>query len=330
MPEVLDQKEIDALLSAVDAGQVDLDEAQPLASPSAVRLYDFRRPERVSKEHLRALEAMHEAFARSLGASLSTFIRSIVEARVASVEQCTYGEFILALGSPTCFYLLNTRPIEGNLILELSPSLLFPILDRLLGGGREAPIIPPRPVTEIEQRLADRLVERALKALAQAWQSVQPMELTIAQRETNPQLIQVLPAGEVVVWLAFEITIGETRGTLNLCLPYAVIEPIMNRISRASRLDFLRREPDGQNAPIISEAIARAPIELTVYVAETTITVGDLLDLKVGDILKTDKGADTSLLVTVEGRPKFRGRAGQHRGRKALIIDQLAAPHDRI
>jgi flagellar motor switch protein FliM len=330
MDDVLDQKELDALLAAVDGGQVDLAEAPAGPYAQEVALYDFRRPERVSKDHLRALEGLHEGFARTLGASLSSFLRTIVDVRVVSVEQCSYGEFILSLPNPTCFFLLGAKPMEGNPILELNPGIVFPILDWLLGGGREPVHVPQRPVTEIEQRLVNRLVERALKALAESWSAVQEIELAVLQNETNPQLIQVLPAGEGVVLLTFEITIGEASGLMNLCLPFAVIEPIMNRIVHATQADYLERQSDPRIVESIAQRLDGAPVELAVHLAQTAITVGDLLHLAVGDVLKTEKPADATMLVTVEGRPKFRGLAVQHRGRKAVHITAPAGPRDRI
>ena len=329
MAETLDQRDIDALLKAVDRGQLSVEPAGP-DTQSEVTVYDFRRPERVSKDHIRALEALHEAFARTLGASLSTVMRAIVDVRVASIEQCTYSEFILSLPNPTCFFLLGVKPIEGNLILELNPSILFPMLDRLLGGGREPPLVPSRPVTEIERRLVDRLVTRALRALAEAWSAVQEIELAILKMETNPPMVQVLPGGEVVVMVTLEITVGDTSGMMNLCLPFSVVEPLTPRLSRASRLDHFRRQPAEENAGRIAHLIEQAPVELTVYLAETTITVADLMNLRVGDIIKTEKPADETLLVRVGEKPKFRGRPADHRGKKAILITARAGPRDRI
>jgi len=328
VPDVLDQNEIDALLTAIEGGEVDFTQ-MPDAGDWSVDLYDFRRPERVSKEHIRSLEALHEGFSRTLGAAISGFLRAIVDVRVASVEQCTYGEFILSLPNPTCFYLLDVKPGEGNMILELNPSIVFPILDRLLGGGREPAIIPERPVTEIEKRLVDRLVDRAMHALAETWGLIQEIELSIVQMETNPQLIQALPASEVVVLLTFEIAIDDASGMIHLCVPFAVVEPIMNKITRASRLDYMQRGPDEESRATIARVLERAPVGLVGYLAGTAITVGDLARLNVGDILKTDKPAGETLLLTVGGRPKYRGRVGRHRGKKALLITDQATARDQ-
>ena len=329
MPDALEQRDIEALLKAVDQGAVAL-EAETAEAQQAVSLYDFRRPERVSKEHIRSLEGLHESFARSLAAALSAFLRAIVDVHVTSVEQCTYGEFILVLPNPTCFYLLGVEPMGENMILELGPEIVFPLLDRMLGGGREAPLIPERPVTDIERRLVDRVVDRAISALSDSWKAVEDLSLKVIQRETNPPMVQALPSTEVVVQVAFEITLGGSSGTMHLGIPFGVVEPLMNRLTKANRIEHPRKASGGENAGRIARILTQAPVGVVAYVAETSITVGDLMSLRVGDVIRTEKPASDTLLVTVEGRPKFRGRPAQHRGKKAILIVRRAGPNDRI
>ncbi len=171
MAEVLDQAEVDALLAAVDSGQIDQQTAEVIGPPGGrksatkdVRLYDFKRPERVSKDQIRALEAIHEGFARNFGASLSAFLRTIIEVRVATVEQLTYSEFIHSLPNPTCFNLLTAQPLEGQMCLEISPLIIYPVIDRLLGGSNNDLFIPQRPLTGIEWRLVGKITARALQS----------------------------------------------------------------------------------------------------------------------------------------------------------------------
>ena len=176
MADVLDQTEVDALLSAVDGGAVETSDPE-LAAPGQPRQqeihsYDFKRPERVSKDQIRSLEAIHESFARNFGASLSAFLRTIVEIRVATIEQLTYSEFIHSLPNPTCFNLLNASPLEGQLCMEISPLIVYPIIDRLLGGSSAELFIPQRPLTIIEWRLVERITNRALATLTEGWSSL--------------------------------------------------------------------------------------------------------------------------------------------------------------
>src|SRR5512137_2906710 len=173
MADVLDQSEVDALLSAVDTGEELHTEpvvfSQGRNRQHEIRAYDFKRPERVSKDQMRSLEAIHEGFARNFGASLSSFLRTIIEVRVATAEQLTYSEFIHSLPNPTCFNLLTASPLEGQMCLEISPLIIYPIIDRLLGGSNAEMFIPQRPLTTIEWRLVKQITDRALDHLTEVW-----------------------------------------------------------------------------------------------------------------------------------------------------------------
>ena len=173
MADVLDQTEVDALLAAVESGAVDSTAENAVERETRVtrevQSYDFKRPERVSKEQMRAIEGIHESFARNFGAALSGFLRTIVEVRVATTEQLTYSEFIYSLPNPTNFNLLTAEPLEGQVCLEISPLIIYPIIDRLLGGASTELFIPQRPLTMIEQRLVGRITGRALAALTESW-----------------------------------------------------------------------------------------------------------------------------------------------------------------
>ena len=197
MADVLDQSEIDALLAAVDSGEVEEEDntvqifsrhRRDLENVE-VRPYDFKRPERVSKDQMRALQTLHEAFARNFGASLSGFLRTIVEVKVANCEQMTYAEFISGLPNPTSFNLIQPKPLEGQMCLEISPLIIYPIIDRLLGGTNAELFIPQRPMTLIETRLIGKVTSRGLTALGEAWESIKPITFEITATESNPQLV---------------------------------------------------------------------------------------------------------------------------------------------
>ncbi|MCC7204000.1 MAG: flagellar motor switch protein FliM, partial [Phycisphaeraceae bacterium] len=242
MAEVLDQSEVDALLAAVDSGEVDtavVEEQTSIFSrkrrrPSEeveVRPYDFKRPERVSKDQMRALENLHEGFSRNFGAALSGFLRTIVEVVVADIEQMTFSEFTHSLPNPTCFTLLSAEPLEGSVCLEISPLIIYPVIDRLLGGSNADLFIPQRPLTAIEQRLVSKILARAMTTLGEAWASVAPIQFKLIETESNPQLVQIVQPNEPVVVVGFEIKMGGRAGTMSLCIPYNVIEPVMDKLS---------------------------------------------------------------------------------------------------
>src|SRR5262245_17303286 len=244
--EVLSQQEVESLLSAMEshtartaattapagtAPAVAGTPRPPLRPRDKVTPYDFKRPERVGKEQMRALQSLHEGFGRNFGAALSALLRSIVEVKLTSVDQLTYGEFVFSLENPTCFNLLRAEPLEGNLILDINPSILYPIIDRLLGGGKDVGPISRRPLTEIELRLVGRITGLFLDELKHAWEGVLPLKLSVDRVESNPQLVQIVPPNEVVVLISFELTLGELRGMINLCIPFNAIERVSSRFT---------------------------------------------------------------------------------------------------
>src|SRR5262249_649534 len=206
MADVLSQSEVESLLAALDPGsaQSSPGEARGDAANAQISVYDFKRPERVSKEQMRTFQGVHEGFSREFGAALSAMVRSIVEVKLISVDQLTYSEFVFSLENPTCFNLLKADPLDGHIIMDLNPSIIFPIIDRLLGGGRP-PMqnVPRRPLTEIELRLASRITDRAIEALRNAWSGVCDLVLKVTQVESNPQLVQIVPPNEVIVLISF-------------------------------------------------------------------------------------------------------------------------------
>ena len=200
--DVLSQAEVESLLSAMDAREADvIADASTSRSRHREKIspYDFKRPERVGKEQMRSLQTMHEAFGRNFGASLSALLRTIVELKLTSVDQLTYSEFVFSLENPTCFNLINAAPLEGQLILDINLSLLFPIIDRLLGGGSDPGAPIRRPLTEIELRLVSRITDLFCKEMKHAWENVLDLDLSIDRVESNPQLVQIVPPNEVVV-----------------------------------------------------------------------------------------------------------------------------------
>jgi flagellar motor switch protein FliM len=335
----LDQSDVDALLAEANAAQAAPVEEPPArifgryprqASPSEIKDYDFKRPERVSKDQMRALETLHEGFARNFGAALSGFLRTIVEVKVATCDQMTFSEFVSGLPNPTSFNLIEASTLDGHMCLEISPLIVYPIIDRLLGGNSQDLFVPQRPMTTIEQRLISNVMRRALAALQEAWSSVRAMQMTVVATESNPQLAQIVPPNEVVVVIGFEITMSSRSGTMNLCIPYNVIEPVMDLLSAQSWFSAARSQRSEESERRIAATLSRAATEVTVILADTTISVRDLVDMRPGDLIVTDKPATDPMVVCVEGRKLFLARAGQHRGQRAVRIERPIARGDRF
>ena len=339
MPDVLSQSEVDALLNAVDAGAMDIaqsDESPVSANdspdlPEDVQIYDFKRPERVSTDQIRSIEMMHEVLARKLGASLSAYLRTIVEVKLASVEQLTYQEFLMSLPNPTCFNLLKCEPLDGAMVLEINPSIVFPILDKLLGGGHGESLIPDREMSDIEWRLISHVSTETLTYLKDCWKPIMDIDFRVSGRESNPMLMQIVPPNEVVILVCFELRMGDASGMLNLCIPFPVIEPKISDFSTIQTWFQSRRTSDAKlEKDKLNEGIKTAGLKAVVYIGKTRITMHDLLKLKPGDLIMTKKDVTEPLLMTIADRPKFWVYPGQHRHYKAARIDHHAALDDKL
>jgi flagellar motor switch protein FliM len=331
--DVLSQNEVEGLLSAMDTGAAAARATAAAAKPAApsagprtrdkVTTYDFKRPERVGKEQMRALQTIHEGFGRNFGAALSALLRSIVEVQLTSVDQLTYSEFLFSLENPTCFNLLKADPLEGNLILDINPSILYPVIDRLLGGGREGGPVSRRPLTDIELRLVSRITSLFLKEMRHAWENVLELDLAVLRVESNAQLVQIVPPNEVVVVVSFELTIGEVRGMMNLCIPFNAIERIGNKLLTNTWTTYGRKASNPEMVRKISDNIQGSILEIVVHLAQTRITTKDLIGLRVGDIVKTETDVRSPLSATIAGMQKFLVHPGTYKGQKAIRVEKV-------
>jgi flagellar motor switch protein FliM len=330
--EVLSQAEVESLLNAMESKSpaAPAKTTATIAGGPASRTrekitpYDFKRPERVGKEQMRALQSLHEGFGRNFGAALSALLRCIVEVKLTSVDQLTYSEFVFSLENPTCFNLLSAKPLEGNLILDINPSILYPIINRLLGGGKELGGVSRRALTEIELRLVGRITDLFLHDMKRAWANILSLEFVVERVESNPQLVQIVPPNEVVVLISFELTLGDVRGMMNLCIPFNAIERIGNKLTTNNWVSYARVSPTDESIGMMSERLGGALVEMVATLASTRISTSDLLSLRVGDIVTTEKDVHSPLEVSVEGVAKFQGIPGALKGHKAIEINGRA------
>ena len=297
------------------------DRSDHAAGNRSVVPYDFKRPDRVGKEQMRALQSLHEGFSRNFGVALSGLLRTIAEVKLTSVDQLTYSEFVFSLENPTCFNLIKAEPLEGHLILDINPSILYPVIDRLLGGGKETGTVARRPLTEIELRLVSRITQLFLDEMRRAWEAVLALELRVEHVESNPQLMQIVPPNEVVVLISFEVTLGDVRGMINLCIPFNSIERISSKLAANNWVTYSAVVPTPESIDKIGRRLSGSVVELVVPLAESKLRTADLLGLRVGDIITTETDAGSALQVCVEGVPKFQARPGAHRGQKAIQIE---------
>jgi len=339
MAEVLDQTEVDALLASVgttDQGKQESagSPAQPRApvdsqSPVETNTYDFTRPERVSKDHIRALASIHEVFARNFGATLSGLLRTIIDVRVVGVEQLTYSEFVHSLPNPTCFAIVQAPPLEGQMCLEMSPLIVYPIIDRLLGGNNNEVFIPQRPLTSIEWRLIKRSHLHALEHLSEVWRNLADARFEIVGTESNPQLVHIVAPTEVVAFITFEIHLGQSSGTMSMCIPFNVIESVLSRLTTQSWF-YKPKPPSDLHVQRLTRNLIKSTVGLTAFLGQTRIKLSELRGLRPGDLVQLHKQPDEGLIVQIEGRNKYAGSPGQVRGHRAIRLLRRATADEPL
>ncbi len=290
---------------------------------SRVTAYDFKRPERVGKDQMRAMHSLHEGLARNFGASVSGMLRTMIEVKLLSVDQLTYSEFVFSLDNPSYFNVLKPDPLDGNWILDIAPSLSYAVIDRMLGGDPSPGDTIRRPLTEIENRLMGRVVEIFLGQLKSAWENIVDLELEVESVESNPQLVQIVPPNEVVILVGFEVLLGKNRGMMNLCIPFNTIENFNSQLSRNGWVGYGKGKPTEESRGKITNNVDLAPVDIVVTLARSTIRTGDLLDLSIGDIITTEKEVSEPLELAVQDVPKFHARAGAFKGKKAVRIETI-------
>jgi len=327
MADVLSQSEVESLLAALDSGSHATQMAAPAASGNQARGQEFTPPQRVTSEQIRAIRTLHDGFSREFSAGLSGMLRTICEVRLTRVDQLAYAQFVSGLANPTCFSLIESKGLEGHLILDLNPQIVFPIVDRLLGGGRNTcGSAPQRPLTDIELRLASRVIELALRALENAWINVCDLRLSVVQTESHAQSQQIMSPDEVVVRVSFEVGMAEERGMLNLCIPFSAIAATTSRLTSESGLPHRRESINERRQSNSENENSQQTVNLSVRLASTSLTAADLLNLEVGDVILTDHETASGAEVRIDERPVFRGFPGVYNGQKAIRIDRELEP----
>ncbi|MCB1324137.1 MAG: flagellar motor switch protein FliM [Spirochaetales bacterium] len=320
MTEILSQDEIDALLSAISSGEVDPDDYSAVGEQKKVKIYDFRRPDKFSKDQIRTLQMMHETFARLTTTALSAQLRALVSVHVGSVDQLTYEEFIRSIPNPTTLAVINMDPLRGSAVLEIDPSITFTIIDRLFGGLGE-PTKITRELSDIELSVMEGIIVRILGNLREAWSTVIDLRPRLGAIETNPQFAQIVPPNDMVVLITLETKVGDVEGMTNLCIPYITIEPIISKLSAQYWYSSIRRGGADENRPIIQERLDQVLIELRADVGDVELPLQQILNLTPGDVVKLGQThIKSDMTVTVGDRKKFKCRPGRIGGRLAVQI----------
>jgi flagellar motor switch protein FliM len=310
MTEVLSQDEIDQLLTAISSGEVEPAEVQQATDQKKIKIYDFKRPDKFSKDQIRTISIMHETFARLTTTSLSAQLRSLAQVHVASVDQLTYEEFIRSIPNPTTLAVINMDPLKGSAILEIDPAVTFAIIDRLFGGQGEGTKLS-RDLTDIEQSVMENNIVRILGNMREAWSTVIDLRPRLGQIETNPQFAQIVPPTEMVVLVTLETKVGEVGGMMNFCIPYLTIEPIISKLSAQCWSSSVRRGATTENLTILRDRLATIGVSVVAEIGSMNLTVRDVLNLKAGDVVRlADTRVGDPMVLSIGNKRKFLCRPG--------------------
>ena len=322
MSKTLSQWEIDALLSSLGN-----EEAGPGASGTAgaaqdrtVKLYDFRRPDKFSKEHIRAIQNIHEQFARVTASSLSSYLRSATTVSLSSIEQVVYDEYVHQLSNPTLVNLVELQPLAGRIVVEMNMNIGLAMLDRMMGGPGQ---VQPRrgELTDIEMALLRTLGGTLSAGLRDGWAAVADLQPVLVETVLNADLVQAALPGDIAALLLFEIHTLGLSGTISICVPHPVIEPLMDRLNTQAWFSSTSRKAGSEDDRLkLADGLRTAKLPVTVELGSTTITVGELLDVRPGDVIRLDRSADGELPVLAGKRARFVGRPGTLGGNRAVQV----------
>ena len=322
MTEILSQDEIDALLTAISTGEVDTTDYSAAKEQRKVKIYDFRRPDKFSKDKIRTLQMMHETFARLTTTALSAQLRALVSVHVASVDQLTYEEFIRSIPNPTTLAVVNMDPLKGSAVLEIDPSITFTIIDKLFGGTGESTKIS-RELTDIELSVMEGIIVRILGNLREAWSNVIDLRPRLGNIETNPQFAQIVPPNDMVVLITLETKVGEVEGMTNLCIPYITIEPVISKLSAQYWYSSIRKGATDENMTIIQSRLETVELPIIAEIGEVEVTMQEVMDLQAGDVVKLpNTKVNSEMVIRIGGRKKYKCRPGLIGSRLAVQVGE--------
>lgn len=321
MGDVLSQSEIDNLLSALSSGEFDPNEAGE-SEEKQVKDYDFARPSKFSKEHLRTLVFIFEHYARLLSTHLPVYLQKNVQVEVMHSEAATYQEFSNSLSNPVLLGVVNFAPLEGNIILELATSLGYAIVDRMLGGVGK-PLEKNREFTEIELTIIERIMVVCTNLLVEPWQSVQQLEPVLERIETNSQFTQFVTPNEMTSIVTMSIKIGDVEGLMNICIPYAVLESVIDKVNTKYWYSTAKEAEEGAYREYLEESLQRAKIPVRAIMGKSAISVNDFIHLQPGDIIKVNTKLEDELDVYVGNIRKFSAIPGAYEDSYAVKIKEI-------
>lgn len=326
MGDVMTQEEIDELLKAIGKGEFDPNEIKE-DQEKHVKDYDFARPSKFGKDQLRALETIFDNYARLVSSYLSGYLRIHVQVDVMNAEQLIYSEFTNSLSNPVILSIVNFEPLKGSIVMELSASIGYCIIDRILGGRGET-LQKLRDFSEIEKILLERIVYQLLGFMKEPWENVLELNPKLDKIETNSQFAQIIPPNDMTAFITLSIKIGEVEGFINICIPYLVIEPVMSKINTKYWFESKEQENSDIYKEKIENILEYAKVPISAVLGRTYITVNEFISLQCGDVIKIDSFVNSDLDVKVGNLLKFKAKPGIKKGKNAIQITSIIRKED--
>ncbi|MEK3886967.1 flagellar motor switch protein FliM [Bacillus sp. FSL K6-3431] len=317
--DILSQNEIDALLSAISTGEMSAEDLKKEDEEKKVKVYDFKRALRFSKDQVRSLTRIYENFARLLTTYFSAQLRTYVNIAVASADQIPYEEYIRSVPSMTILNVFEVPPLEGRMIMEIHPNIAYAMIDRIL-GGQGTSINKIENLTEIELRLMTNLFEHTLEYLKDAWSGIAEIEPVMSELEVNPQFLQVVSPNETVVVISMNASVGDTSGMINICIPHVVLEPIIPKLSAHYWMETVSKNRKPEEVATLEQKVKESNVQLTAQLGISELSIEDFLLLDHGDVIELNTRIDEPLIVKIGKIPKFTGQPGKVNKKLAVQI----------
>lgn len=327
MGDILSQNEIDELLKALNTGEIDVQQMQTTTQEKKIKTYNFRKPNKFAKDHLKTLQFINESYARLIQTFLSGYLRTLVQVDVITVDPLQYSEFSNSLSNPAILAIVDFSPLTGSVILEVAPSIAYALIDRIL-GGKGTSIEKIRGFSEIELAIVERIIIQILNLMREPWENVIAIRPRLEKIETNAQFAQIISPNEMVALVTLNARIGEVEGMINLCIPHMVVEPIMPKLSTRLWFTTIEKETTRETKETIEAKIQSTKIPVRAVLGRTSITVNEFLDLQCGDVIPLDTSVNTDVEVLVGELLKFYAKPGVKKSRVSVKVSEVVRRED--
>lgn len=321
MGEVLSQNEIDNLLAALSSGELDADQVQD-SNEKQVKNYDFKRPTKFSKEHLRTLEIIFEHYGRLLSTNLPVYLRKNVQVTVTSSETVIFSEFSNALSNPLILGIVNFQPLGGTILVELASNLGFAMIDRMLGGQGE-PLNKNREFSEIEMTIVEKMMVICIQLMREPWKNVVDISPVLERIETNSQFAQIIAPNDMIAIVTLNIKVGDVEGLMNVCLPFFTLESVMDKLNTKFWYANMQEQDDEEYNEFIEAMIRRVDIPVKAVLGKSKVSLNDFVNLQLGDIIRLDTNVDSDLNIYVGNIKKFTALPGTNKDRYAVRVTSV-------